>query len=75
LFENPTGARPVWARYAGAPGISTREELPRGVRLIASTWTVLRAMGTTPAEFSNYIAKERERWIKVVKASGVQLEY
>jgi tripartite-type tricarboxylate transporter receptor subunit TctC len=33
------------------------------------------SLGTTPAEFSSYIAKERERWIKVVRASGVQLEY
>ena len=33
------------------------------------------SLGTTPSEFSSYIAKERERWIKVVKASGAQLEY
>jgi tripartite-type tricarboxylate transporter receptor subunit TctC len=33
------------------------------------------SLGTTPAEFSSYIARERERWIKVVKASGVLLEY
>jgi tripartite-type tricarboxylate transporter receptor subunit TctC len=33
------------------------------------------SLGTTPAEFAGYIAKERERWIRVVKASGVQLDY
>jgi tripartite-type tricarboxylate transporter receptor subunit TctC len=33
------------------------------------------SLGTTPAEFSSYIATERERWIKVVRASGAQLDY
>ena len=33
------------------------------------------SLGTTPAEFASYITKERERWVKVVKASGVLLEY
>lgn len=33
------------------------------------------SLGTFAAEFSSYIAKERERWIKVVRASGVLLEY
>jgi len=33
------------------------------------------SQGTTPAEFASYIATERERWIKVVRASGAQLEY
>lgn len=33
------------------------------------------SLGTTPAEFASYINRERERWIKVVKASGVLLEY
>jgi tripartite-type tricarboxylate transporter receptor subunit TctC len=32
------------------------------------------SQGTTSAEFASYIATERERWIKVVKASGVQLD-
>jgi len=29
--------------------------------------------GTTPGKFASYITTERERWIKVVKASGVLL--
>ena len=33
------------------------------------------SQGSTPAEFASYIASERERWIKVVRASGAQLEY
>lgn len=33
------------------------------------------SLGTNPAEFTSYIATERERWIKVVRASGTQLEY
>jgi tripartite-type tricarboxylate transporter receptor subunit TctC len=31
--------------------------------------------GTTPAEFSTYIANERERWIGVVKKAGLQLDF
>lgn len=34
-----------------------------------------RSLGTSPGEFAAYIASERERWSKVVKATGVQLEY
>jgi tripartite-type tricarboxylate transporter receptor subunit TctC len=32
------------------------------------------SLGTTPAEFSSYLARERERWIRVVKAANVQLD-
>jgi tripartite-type tricarboxylate transporter receptor subunit TctC len=32
------------------------------------------SQGSTSAEFASYIATERERWIKVVKASGAQLD-
>jgi tripartite-type tricarboxylate transporter receptor subunit TctC len=31
--------------------------------------------GTTPAEFTSYIVKERDRWTGVVKATGLQLDY
>ena len=31
------------------------------------------SLGTTPGKFASYITTERERWIKVVKASGVLL--
>jgi tripartite-type tricarboxylate transporter receptor subunit TctC len=31
-------------------------------------------VGSSPAEFARYIAKERERWSAVVKATGLQLD-
>jgi tripartite-type tricarboxylate transporter receptor subunit TctC len=32
-------------------------------------------VGSTPAEFASYIAKERESWSAVVRATGLQLDY
>ena len=32
-------------------------------------------VGSSPDEFASYIAKERERWSAVVKATGLQLDY
>jgi tripartite-type tricarboxylate transporter receptor subunit TctC len=31
--------------------------------------------GTTPAEFADFIVKERERWTAVLKTTGLQLDY
>ena len=50
--------------------IQGSREIQDTIARFGFTW-----LGTSPSEFAGYIARERERWSKVVKATGLQLEY